>query len=428
MFINAAIGSHAEHAELVALCDPSETRMAHWNARIAEATGGELPTYKPEDFDRMVEEARPDCVIVTTIDAEHHRYIIRALELGCDAVTEKPMTIDEDKAQAILDAAEKHPGKVRVTFNYRYMPAMSKIREIVSSGEIGQPTLVDFQWRLDTSHGADYFRRWHREKAKSGGLLVHKATHHFDLVNWILGDAPRTVSAQGGTMFYGKANAEARGESPSYDRYTGEAAAKDDPFALRLDEDDDLKSLYLDAEADSGYVRDRNVFSDKWPLDAEDTMAVIARYRGGAIFNYSLIAYCPWEGLHLTVTGTAGQIELFERGSGHVIRGQNDEQLAAEQQHAEQQLRMQKMFEPSREIEIPTASGGHGGGDAIILDRVFLPEEQLEPDPLGRDANHVDGAASILLGVAANKSIEAGGAAINVDSLLRTSVHDAVTA
>ena len=40
------------------------------------------------------------------------------------------------------------------------------------------------EWLLDTRHGADYFRRWHRNKNNSGGLMVHKATHHFDLVNW----------------------------------------------------------------------------------------------------------------------------------------------------------------------------------------------------------------------------------------------------
>ena len=51
------------------------------------------------------------------------------------------------------------------------------------SGVIGNVVSVDFHWLLDTRHGADYFRRWHRNKRNSGGLLVHKATHHFDLVN-----------------------------------------------------------------------------------------------------------------------------------------------------------------------------------------------------------------------------------------------------
>ena len=420
MFINAALDDFADYAELVALCDISPTRMAHWNRVIADKAGRAVPAYAADRFDEMVAEAKPDAVIVTTVDAEHHHYIIRALELGCEAITEKPMTIDEHKAQAILDAVDRTGGRVRVTFNYRYMPAFSKLREVVQSGAIGTPTLVDFQWRLDTGHGADYFRRWHRDKSQSGGLLVHKATHHFDLVNWILADQPHSVSAHGATRFYGKANADARGESYAYDRYTGEPAAKDDPFALTLDTNADMKSLYHDAEADSGYIRDRNVFSDKWPLDAEDTMAVLARYRAGTLLSYSLVAYCPWEGERLTVTGTRGQVEYFSRGSGHIIRGQSDEELAAEQYAGEKYLRLQKMFEQPQALEIPQARGGHGGGDQGVIRRIFLPEDQLEPDPLQRDATHLDGAASILMGVAANQSIAAGGGTpIDLDTLIR---------
>ena len=57
------------------------------------------------------------------MDRTHHTYIIRAMELGCDVITEKPMTVDEEKCQAILDAVERTGRNVRVTFNYRYAAA-----------------------------------------------------------------------------------------------------------------------------------------------------------------------------------------------------------------------------------------------------------------------------------------------------------------
>jgi len=66
------------------------------------------------------------------------------------------------------------------------------------------------EWLLDTRHGADYFRRWHRNKNNSGGLMVHKATHHFDLVNWWIDSHPVEVSAMGDLDFYGRENAEER--------------------------------------------------------------------------------------------------------------------------------------------------------------------------------------------------------------------------
>jgi len=418
MYIDGLCRDYPDNNELVGLCDPSFKRMEHWNTHIREAFGlNPVPIYEAGRFDEMVRETRPDEVIVTTVDSVHHQYIIRAMELGCDVVTEKPMTIDDEKVRAIFKTKEKTGRNLRVTFNYRYAPNWTRMRQVVASGRIGRPTLVDFQWRLDTRHGADYFRRWHREKQHSGGLLVHKATHHFDLVNWIIDSYPRRVFADGGLEFYGQDNAAERGEHYPYPRYTGEAQALRDRFALRLDDGGIMQSLYLDAEEESGYIRDRNVFAgeDRWPITAEDTMALTARYRNGALLNYSLIAYCPWEGERMTITGTEGQVEYFGRGAGHIIAGQSDEQLADQQYQGEKHLRLQRMFEPPLEIEIEAAVGGHGGGDAWILNQLFSPEPWHDPD--GRAADHIDGAASVLTGVAAEMSIESG-APVDLDDLM----------
>jgi predicted dehydrogenase len=427
MFLDAIGGAFKHCSELVGLCDISPTRMNHWNRLMKENHGLEpRPTYTADRFDQMIRETKPDVVIVTTVDSTHHQYIIRAMELGKDVVCEKPMTIDAQKCKAIFDAIERTGKSLRVTFNYRYTPMITKLREVVASGAIGTPQLVDLQWRLDTSHGADYFRRWHREKDKSGGLLVHKSTHHFDMVNYVIGDAPETVFAFGGTKFYGEKNAAARGQHYAYDRYTGHVTPKQDPFALVLEGEGpgsvELKSLYRDAEADSGYIRDRNVFGgeDKWPITAEDTVAVTARYRRGAILSYSLVAYCPWEGERMTVTGDQGQVEYFTRGTGHIIAGQSDEELAKTQYPGERYIRLQRMFEAPQMVEIPEATGSHGGGDALILDRIFNPNSK--PDPFGRDAGPVDGAASILMGICANQSI-ATGQVVRVDDVFPLGQH-----
>jgi predicted dehydrogenase len=406
MFTDAIYGPYADKAELVALCDVSRARMACRNRQIVETFDAEaVPTFHADEFDRMIRATKPDTVIVTTVDATHHTYLVRAMELGCDAVTEKPMTTDAKKAEAIFDAVERTGRDLRVTFNYRYMSVFTKVAEVVRSGAIGRPTLVDFQWRLDTSHGADYFRRWHREKKHSGGLLVHKSTHHFDLVNWILDASPTTVSAMGSLAFYGEQNAAERGQPRDFRRYAD--GHLDDPFAVDITTGS-MKGLYHDAEGDSGYIRDRNVFGgeSEWPITSEDTMAVTARYANGALLSYSLVAYSPWEGERLTITGTQGQVEYFGRGTGHIIAGQSDEALTEAQYQGEKYIRVQRMFEPPREVAIPEAKGGHGGGDAGVLERVFNPE--APPDSLGRDADHRAGAASIALGIAANRSIETG--------------------
>ena len=309
MYVDAITGPYRDAAELVGLCDLSQTRMNWHNRRLGTATGtAPSPAYRADRFDAMIAETRPDTVIVTTVDATHHAYIARAMELGCDAITEKPMTTDVKKMQIIFDAIARTGRSLRVAFNYRYAPAHTTLRRLMLEGVVGRPLCVDFSWLLDTRHGADYFRRWHREKESSGGLLVHKATHHFDLVNWWIGSRPREVVALGALSFYGRANAEARGESYGYARYTGSREARDDPFALFLDRSETLRGLYLEAEAESGYIRDRNVFGE--PITIDDTMTLTARYDNGVLLSYCLVAYAPWEGFRVAITGDRGRLEM----------------------------------------------------------------------------------------------------------------------
>ena len=432
MFTDAICGPFAEWNELTAFCDISQTRMDWYNNRLQEEFGvGPLATYHADDFDRMIAEQKPDIVIVTTMDALHHKYIIRAMELGCDAITEKPMTIDDAKARAIFDTVERTGRELRVTFNYRYAPLATKVRELIMQGVIGRPLHVDFSWVLDTSHGADYFRRWHREKDKSGGLLVHKSTHHFDLINWWIDSYPERVFAQGDLLFYGRENAEARGETYSYDRYTGQEGAENDPFALRLDQNDTLRQLYLDAEKDSGYLRDRNVFGDN--ISAEDTLSVTARYRNRALLTDARLAASPWAGYRCAITGNKGrlEVEVVEAVGRTFVAGQ-EETLHEDEQPLEgfggKHIWVFPIHGKPYNVDIPEGVGGHGGGDRVMLEQIFHPNPPA--DPFNRAASHIDGAASILLGVAANHSI-ATGQPVNVDELLKlpakTELHESLS-
>jgi predicted dehydrogenase len=423
MFIDALITTYRETAELVAFCDLSQVRMDWYNRRLQTLAGlAPLPIYHAERFDAMIEETRPDTVIVTTMDCTHDRYIVRAMELGCDVITEKPMTTNLQKMKAIIDAIESTGRSLRVSFNYRYTPAYTRFRELVMQGVVGKPLAVDFSWILDTSHGADYFRRWHREKQNSGGLLVHKATHHFDLVNWWIDSYPREVFAMGDLLFYGRKNAEARGEHYSYNRYTGVPEAANDPFALRLDTSETFRGLYLAAEEETGYLRDRNVFGE--PITIEDTMCVTARYRNGVLLSYCLIAYSPWEGLHVAITGTKGRIEMDIVESISHFEGEGTATAnASTGPFKSARIRAYPMFDAPYDVEVPGGKGGHGGADPILLEQLFSPNPPL--DPFRRAASHIDGAASILVGIAANESMQTG-RMVRIDDLFvlpEKSVH-----
>ena len=409
-FYEAVVGEFADRAQMVAFCDVNQTRLDYGN-RLLQAGGSErVPTYLAQDFDRMVAETAPDAVIVTSIDRTHHRYIVRAMELGCDAITEKPMTIDAGKCQRILDTVASTGRDLRVTFNYRYSPHATKVRELLMNETIGDVLSVHFEWLLDLSHGADYFRRWHRDKRNSGGLLVHKATHHFDLVNFWLQAKPQMVMAAGGLRFYGRENAEERGVTRFYSRAHGSPVAHGDLFAIDLEGNDQLKSMYLDAEGDDGYYRDQSVFGDG--ISIEDTMALLVGYDSGAVMTYSLNAYQPWEGFRIALNGNRGRIELEVRENSYISAGGEKEH---EGSLSGRSLRVCPHFAAPYEVELEESGGGHGGGDPIMLRDIF---GSPAGDPFDRRASHVDGAWSILTGVAGNRSLQTG-QPVEVASLVR---------
>ena len=409
MYTKAITGAYADQAKVVGFCDVNQARMDYANS-VCFPDGPAVPTYAADDFDRMISEQKPDVVIVTTMDSAHDRYICRAMELGCDVVTEKPMTTDEQKCRKILRTVSETGRSLRVTFNYRYSPPRSQVREIIASGAIGDVYSVDFSWMLDTRHGADYFRRWHRQRKNSGSLLVHKATHHFDLVNWWINDAPEEVFAHASRRYYIPERADLLGLEGHGERCHGCAAAEKCPFHLDMEANEGMKAMYLDCEHDDGYFRDRCVFSPD--IDIWDNMSLSVRYQGGAILNYMLHGYSPYEGYRIVFNGSKGRLEHAACESTYIS---GDGTVPGELERHNVTITLIPEFSKPQAIEVRTASGGHGGGDSPLQADIFDPDPP--EDPLKRAAGHRDGAYSILVGVAAYHSIDSG-KAVRIPDLL----------
>jgi predicted dehydrogenase len=432
MFVRALVLDHADDASLVAFADPNPARIRAHNRWLAELGHPEVPGYPATDFAAMLDKERVEAVIVTSVDATHDEYIVAALEAGRDVITEKPMTVDAPRCERILraarDARARGAGSVAVTFNYRYGPVHEKVRELLAAGTIGEIGSVHFEWLLDVRHGADYFRRWHRDKANSGGLLVHKASHHFDLVNWWLGARPVRVYADTRLFFYGPQAGAKFGYDRGYARAHGDPAAQDDPLALDLAANPRLRELYLDAEAEDGYLRDQNVFAAG--VSIEDDMSVLVRYDTGATMTYHLTAYAPWEGYRLMVNGSRGRLELqvvendfVDPDRARTVKGGPQRATAAlhgvnaATEQGRTRLTVHPYWEPPREIELPgLVREGHGGADARMTADIF-GGRSATPDPLGRSATERDGALALLTGLAANASAERG-APVDVADLI----------
>ncbi|MFD0773366.1 Gfo/Idh/MocA family oxidoreductase [Streptomonospora algeriensis] len=404
MYTQALVSTHAGVARLVALCDTNRTRMAAHNAIVEEHGFEPVPAYPADDFAAMLRKERVQDVVVCSVDRTHADYICAALEAGCDVVTEKPMTADAEGCRRILQTQHRTGGRVNVAFNYRFNPVHTRLRELVAEGAIGEIGSVHFEWLLDLRHGADYFRRWHREKQNSGGLLVHKASHHFDLVNWWIESAPTEVFAWGDLFFYGDANGRRRGLAAGYDRAHGSAGAEADPFALHMADSEAMRRLYLDAEHEDGYRRDRNVFGAG--ITIEDDMSVLVRYASGAKLSYHLAAYSPWEGYRVAITGSGGRLELDVTESPYTAPGRTDDApvrgMPAPKESTASRLLLRRHWSEPEEIDVEVGEGSHGGGDVHMLDTLFGASGVL-PRP-----THTDGANALLTGLAANESIRTG--------------------
>ena len=409
-FMEPLVTTYRDANELVGICDLSPARMAYYNEMLAGEWGYHaVPAYEASRFDQMLREQKPDEVFVCTKDSTHHDYIVRALNAGCDVITEKPMTVDAEKCRAVLDAVKRTGKRVRVAFNYRWGPFRTKVKELIATGVIGKVHSVNLEYLLDTNHGADYFRRWHANAEDSGTLLVHKSTHHFDLVNWWLDAIPQQVFAYGDLVFYGRQNAIARGDEAltKYTRYTGEPAAANDPFRLDLDESEPFRKIYRAGEADSGYLRDRNVFREG--ITIYDQMSLNVRYRTGPVLTYSLTCYSPREGMRVCFNGDRGRIEYHEFIGTHMNRAVRpkdfklDEKPGAEAEG--EWIRVFPHFNKSYVVPMPPQSGPHGGADEI-LNRSFYSPNAPSTDEWGRFAGHEQGAASILVGIAGVESIK----------------------
>lgn len=363
--------------DLVAICDTNPLRAERARTMIKS----NAPIYT--SIEETLAQSRPELVIVCTQDSNHDDIIVAALKSGADVITEKPMTTTIEKIRRIRDAERRTGKRVDVSFNYRYSPTSAKLKELLLTGAIGTLTSVDFHWYLDNSHGADYFRRWHAYVKNSGSLFVHKATHHFDLLNWYIASDPEVVSAFGELRKYGKAG-PFRGPRCKICPHAQEC-----DYFLDIGEDPFLDALYEDPSEIDGYFRDGCVFRED--IDIYDTMTANIRYANDVTVSYSLNAFMPIEGHTIAFNGTHGRVELRQFEKQPWERPDHDEILV-----------VRSYGGGVERIQVPHARGGHFGGDDRMRNTIFKNGD----DPLGQRAGSRAGAMSVMVGLAALESAQ----------------------
>ncbi|MDZ7674806.1 MAG: Gfo/Idh/MocA family oxidoreductase [Acidimicrobiales bacterium] len=183
--------AHVPGAEVTAIADPHEGSRA-W-ARSAAPDGVRFEAFA--DHRALVDSGLCDAVVVATPNMTHHDVLLDLLATDLHLLVEKPLCTTVSDCLEVMEAAADREAVVWVGLEYRYMPPVTRLIDAVHGGEIGRLRMVAIR-----EHRFPFLRKiddWNRFNRNTGGTLVEKCCHFFDLMNHIVGARPVRVMASG---------------------------------------------------------------------------------------------------------------------------------------------------------------------------------------------------------------------------------------
>jgi len=191
--------------EIAALCEVKPDRLAHAKRVYEERFGYEIAAY--EDYRKMYAEANLDAVYVAGPNDLHRDMTVPALERGLHVLCEKPMEVTLAKCDEMILAAKKANRILAFGMQMHYRERYHKVREMIDDGLIGKPAML---WCTEYRATFHVMKDWVWDPKKSGGAIVEKNCHHYDILNLWVQSEPTTVYASGNIMKH-----DAPGGTPS---------------------------------------------------------------------------------------------------------------------------------------------------------------------------------------------------------------------
>ena len=148
-----------------------------------------------------------DVLVVATMDCDHYRHTIAALQLGYDVLLEKPISPKEEECREIIETANRLGRKIAVCHVLRYTPFYGKIKSWIERGEIGQIVSISATENVGWWHQAHSFVRgnWRNSKETSP-MILQKCCHDMDIIRWLVDSHCVSVSSFGGLSHFKKEN------------------------------------------------------------------------------------------------------------------------------------------------------------------------------------------------------------------------------
>ncbi len=178
-----------DDVKIVGPADVDEERLA----QAAETAGNGAPTFT--DYRRLLDETEADACFIAVPNYLHRQVTCNCLDAGLHTLCEKPMATSTEDCDAMIAAADRNGRILEVGLSCRFSRIDSQAQELVASGIIGEPKMI---WcREFRAPFAKKYEDWILDSSRSGGTLLEKTCHHFDLFNWFADSDANRVYASG---------------------------------------------------------------------------------------------------------------------------------------------------------------------------------------------------------------------------------------
>jgi predicted dehydrogenase len=361
-----------DELEVVAVSDISQ----HSLDQICSRYDKEWDKYL--DYKDLLAREDIEGVIIVSPDYAHEEQAISAFEAGKHVFLEKPIAVTLEGGKKVIEARDKSGKTLLIGFVLRYNKAYKKMKELIASGIIGE---VKTGWVLHSvGAGSDwYFHDWHGTMANTGGLLLQKGSHDFDIINWVVDSKIKRIAAFGSQDFFGGDKQNELVCQNCKERYRCSEAIVDRSVSWKRPDGNQTEVLY-------NQWRNQCVYRKE--VDVLDNHQVILEYENGVKVSYLECHYTPDDNREYIFIGTKGKLKLDDANDLITVQLRNG-----------MYDRKEKMT-----YENLQSSEGHGGGDKFILDDFVYALRTGEQPNAGGEAGY----EAIQAGLVAHKAIRDG--------------------
>lgn len=273
---------------------------------VADSKGSHFDLFKDTgvvttlNYREILENPLIDAVFIATPDDTHGDISLEAIRYDKHILLEKPLDITIAKVEKLERSLKNYPKVFMVAYVLRYAPLYAKAKEIVDCGLIGEVYLANGTDHIDYGSYA-FFRDWHRKKEKSHSLLLQKASHSLDIINWLVGANPSQVVGLGGLEVFGSPGAVKK-------------------FGQPLQEPRFCHSCPIEEECEESLLnlkKNKKIdWHDKWPdqcvfdeeIDIQDHQALLILYENRAKVTYTLCQFSAYYRREFQLFGTKGEL------------------------------------------------------------------------------------------------------------------------